>query len=89
MNPTHVRARFLLTFAAMAVFAAAGAAAAAPASGMPAWVEAEVDAAYGPMTELRHALHQAPKLGNQEVKTQERILVILKDAGIETVTGWK
>lgn len=89
MNATHVRARFLMTFAAMAAFAAAGAAAAAPVSGMPAWLEAEVDAAYGPMTELRHALHQAPELGNQEVKTQERILAILKDAGIETVTGWK
>ncbi len=77
----RLAAALLSSFAAGALFAAEAAS--------PAWLDAAVKAAEPALTELRHDLHQHPELGNQEFKTQARIVEALKAAGIETVTGWK
>lgn len=66
---------------------AAAPALAAPAAA-PSWLEGDVAAAAPGLAELRHKLHAMPELGNQEVKTQAEIIRILKEAGIEVVTGW-
>lgn len=55
----------------------------------PAWLDGAIKASEANMTTLRHELHQMPELGNQETKTQARIIEILKKANIEVVTGWK
>ena len=70
-----------------AAFACALAAAAHAAA--PDWLDAEIKAHAQGLTELRRELHQMPELGNQEYKTQSRIIDILKASGIEVVTGWK
>ncbi len=77
-----IRAGLLL---ASGLFAAGAALAQTP----PAWLDEAVKASAADLTALRHELHQMPELGNQETKTQARIIEILKKAGIEVVTGWK
>ena len=64
-----------------AAFACALAAAAHAAA--PDWLDAEIKAHAQGLTELRRELHQMPELGNQEYKTQSRIIDILKASGIE------
>lgn len=59
------------------------------AAAEPRWLDAEVRAADDGLVALRHELHQMPELGNQEVRTQARIIEILKAAGIEVATGFK
>ena len=90
MHPVYSN-RFSVRPAAslMSILAGCFLAGAAFAQTPPAWLDDAVKASEAELTALRHELHQMPELGNQETKTQARIIEILKAAGIEVVTGWK
>lgn len=57
---------------------------------MPSWVLADAQKELSAMTTLRHKLHAAPELGNQEYNTQKEIVRLLTSYGVDKIiTGWK
>lgn len=50
-------------------------------------LEAAVEKAVAPITEIRHQIHQHPELGNREFATAKLIAGFLTDLGMEVQTG--